>query len=146
MHDAFILFRVYEIPQRDRADKISIYTNSQSAVKARDLRSNDKRALSIKRAYEQRYPTGYFITKRGETTPADRNSNHVVDLSSFAKTSWHGRRCARISYGETKIFNKYFETLFKNRDYPPEDVLALNEWMNDVRNTWAVRHQDFWAN
>ncbi|WP_202396238.1 AIPR family protein, partial [Stappia sediminis] len=35
--DAFILFRFYEIPQRGRADKISIYTNSQSAVKARDL-------------------------------------------------------------------------------------------------------------
>ena len=135
--DAFILFRFYEIPQRDRADKISIYTNSQSAVKARDLRSNDKRVLSIKRAYEQRYPTGYFITKRGETAPADRNSNQVVDLSSFAKNlvAWQTLR-PNLSYGETKIFDKYFETLFKNRDYSPEDVLALNEWMNEVRNTW----------
>ena len=114
--DAFILFRFYEIPQRDRADKISIYTNSQSAVKARDLRSNDKRVLSIKRAYEQRYPTGYFITKRGETAPADRNSNQVVDLSSFAKNlvAWQTLR-PNLSYGETKIFDKYFETLFKNR-------------------------------
>lgn len=135
--DAFILFRFYEIPQRDRADKISIYTNSQSAVKARDLRSNDKRVLSIKRAYEQRYPTGYFITKRGETAPADRNSNQVVDLSAFAKNlvAWQTLR-PNLSYGETKIFDKYFETLFKNRDYPPEDVLALNEWMNEVQNTW----------
>ena len=63
--DAFILFRIYEIPQRDRADKISIYTNLQSAVKARDLRSNDKRVLAIKRAYELKYPSGYFISKRG---------------------------------------------------------------------------------
>src|SRR5215469_13342492 len=69
--DAFILFRFYEIPQRDRADKISIYTNSQSAVKARDLRSNDKRVLAIKKAYELRYPTGYFMIKRGEIVPAD---------------------------------------------------------------------------
>ena len=36
-------FRFYEIPQKDLADKFSIYTNSQSAVKARDLHSNDKR-------------------------------------------------------------------------------------------------------
>ena len=42
-----------EIPQRDRADKISISTNSQSAVKARDLRSNDKRVLAIKKAFEK---------------------------------------------------------------------------------------------
>ena len=136
--DAFILFRFYEIPQRERADKISIYTNSQSAVKARDLRSNDKRVLAIKRAYEQKYPTGYFITKRGETAPADKNSEHVVDLSSFAKNlvAWQTLR-PNLSYGETKIFDKYFETLFRNKDYAPQDVFALNEWMNEVRATWV---------
>ncbi|TGV77911.1 AIPR protein, partial [Mesorhizobium sp. M00.F.Ca.ET.158.01.1.1] len=117
--DAFILFRFYEIPQRDRADKISIYTNSQSAVKARDLRSNDKRVLAIKKAYELKYPSGYFITKRGEIAPAERNKNHVIDLSSFAKNlvAWQTLR-PNLSYGETKIFDKYFETLFKNKDYP----------------------------
>jgi hypothetical protein len=50
--DARVLVRFYEIPQRDLADKISIYTNSQSAVKPRDLRSNDKRVLALKKAYE----------------------------------------------------------------------------------------------
>lgn len=135
--DTFILFRVYEIPQRDRADKISIYTNSQSAVKARDLRSNDKRVLAIKKAYELHYPTGYFITKRGEIAPADKNKKHVIELSSFAKNliAWQTLR-PNLSYGETKIFDKYFETLFKNKDYPPENVFALNEWMNMVQATW----------
>lgn len=92
--DAFILFRFYEIPQRDRADKISISTNSQSAVKARDLRSNDKRVLAIKKAYELKFPQGYFITKRGETAPAEKNQNYVVELSGFAKNlvAWHSQR------------------------------------------------------
>lgn len=139
--DAFILFRFYEIPQRDRADKISIYTNSQSAVKARDLRSNDKRVLAIKKAYELRYPTGYFITKRGETAPADKNKKHVVELSSFAKNlvAWETLR-PNLSYGETKIFDKYFETLFRNKDYPPENVFALNAWMNEVQATWVLEN------
>lgn len=136
--DAFILFRFYEIPQRDRADKISINTNSQSAVKARDLRSNDKRVLALKKAFELKYPTGYFITKRGEGHPADRNKNEVVELSEYAKTliAWQTLR-PNLSYGETKIFDKYFETLFKNKDYPPENVMALNKWMNAVRKTWV---------
>lgn len=136
--DAFILFRFYEIPQRDRADKISIYTNSQSAVKARDLRSNDKRVLAIKKAYELRYPSGYFITKRGETAPADKNKKHIVELSSFAKNlvAWQTLR-PNLSYGETKIFDKYFETFFKNKDYPPENVFALNSWMNEVQAAWV---------
>lgn len=136
--DAFVLFRVYEIPQRDRAEKISIYTNSQSAVKARDLRSNDKRVLAIKKAYELKYPSGYFITKRGEQAPADRNKDHVVELSSLAKNliAWHSQR-PNLSYGETKIFDKYFETLFKNKDYPPEGAFALNQWMVQIFKTWV---------
>ena len=135
---AFILFRFYEIPQRDRADKISIFTNSQSAVKARDLRSNDKRVLAIKKAFELKYPSGFFITKRGQTAPPEKNKDQVVDLSNFAKNliAWHSQR-PNLSYGETKIFDKYFETLFKNKDYPPESVLALNAWMNEVMKTWV---------
>src|SRR5581483_2668194 len=58
--DARVLIRFYEIPHRDLADKISIYTNSQSAVKPRDLRSNDKRVLALKTAYQNAYPTGYL--------------------------------------------------------------------------------------
>ena len=99
--DAFILFRFYEIPQRDRADKISINTNSQSAVKARDLRSNDKRVLAIKKSYELKYPSGYFVTKRGELAPAEKNKDHVVELSNFAKNlvAWHTQR-PNLSYGD----------------------------------------------
>lgn len=136
LDDAYIMFRFYEIPQRDRADKISVSTNSQSAVKPRDLRSNDKRVLSLKKLYEQRYPRGYLITKRGEDAPADRDKNSVVDLSELGKLmmSWHSQR-PNIAYSETKIFDKYFEQLFK-RDYKPEKVFALSTWMGEVRKRW----------
>jgi AIPR protein/SPOR domain len=83
--EARVLVRFYEIPQRDLADKISIYTNSQSAVKPRDLRSNDKRILALKKGYENSFPTGYFITKRGEERPADRDETQTIDVSQLAK-------------------------------------------------------------
>jgi AIPR protein len=107
LDNAFILFRFYEIPQRDRADNISIFTNSQSAVKARDLRSNDTRVLAIKKAFELKYPSGFFITKRGQNAPAEKNKDQVVDLSNFAKNlfAWHSQR-PNLSYGETKIFRR----------------------------------------
>jgi hypothetical protein len=87
--------------------------------------------------YEQRYPRGYLITKRGEEAPADRNENSVVDLSELGKLmmSWHSQR-PNIAYSETKIFDKYFEQLFK-RDYKPEKVLALSTWMREVRKRWV---------
>ena len=132
-----LLFRFYEIPQRDRADKISITTNSQSAVKPRDLRSNDRRVLNLKRAYEQRYPMGYFLSKRGETAPADRDKTLIVDLSELGKhlISWHSQR-PNVAYSETRIFAKYFEQLFK-REYRPDNVHALNQWMRSVREAWS---------
>lgn len=137
-NDAYVLFRFYEIPQRDRADSISINTNTQSAVKARDLRSNSKQVLKLKRAYEQKYPNGFFATKRGEQMPADKDRNYLVELSSLGKDlmAWYMQR-PNLSYGETKIFDKYFSTLFKN-DYQPEDIYALTFWMNKIMESWTM--------
>jgi hypothetical protein len=136
LEDSFIMFRFYEIPQRERADKISISTNSQSSIKPRDLRSNDKRVLNIKRAFEQKYPQGYLKTKRGETLPANKDRNYELDLSDLAKyfISWHSQR-PNIAYGETKLFDKYFEQLFR-KDYLPEDALSLSFWMHLVWKRW----------
>ncbi len=111
LDDTYILCRFYEIPQRERGDKISTSTNSQSAVKPRDLRSNDKRILNLKKLFEQKYPQGYFITKRGEVPPADRDKRYVLDLSDLGKymmpsrmlcngeqeTSKHGRETGATS-------------------------------------------------
>ena len=137
LEDTCVLFRFYEIPQRERADRISINTNSQSAVKPRDLRSNDKRVLNLKKLFEQKYSQGYFITKRGEIPPADKDKKYVLDLSDLGKylIAWHSQR-PNISYSETKIFDKYFEQLFK-REYRPENAQALNSWMQEIQKAWT---------
>jgi hypothetical protein len=140
VEDTYVMFRFYEIPQRDRADRISISTNSQSAVKPRDLRSNDKRVLNLKKAFEQKYSTGYFITKRGEEPPADKDKRLALDLSNLGKylISWHSQR-PNIAYSETKIFDKYFEQLFKRpEEYKPEKAQALNLWMQEVLKGWVA--------
>jgi hypothetical protein len=135
--NSFVLFRFYEIPERNRADKISISTNSQSSVKARDLRSNDKRVLNLKRTYEQKYTQGYFITKRGEEAPADRNKSLVVDMSLLGKwlMSWQSQR-PNIAYSENKIFDKYFDQIYR-KEYLPENVEALSFWYQKVMERWV---------
>ncbi len=137
-NDSYILFRFYEIPQHDRAESISTYTNTQSAVKARDLRSNDKRVLQLKKSFEQKYPTGFFATKRGDTIKADRDKKYCVELSQLGKyfIAWYSQR-PNISYGETKIFDKYFDTLF-NHDYRPEDLYGLEFWMQKIMAIWTM--------
>ncbi len=134
--DTCVLFRFYEIPQRERGDRISINTNSQSSVKPRDLRSNDRRVLSLKRRFEQKFPNGCFLTKRGEAATASCDKDYVLDLSDLGKylIAWHSQR-PNISYSETRIFDKYFEQLFR-RDYSPESAQALHHWMRHVRDRW----------
>lgn len=135
--DAYIMFRFYEISDSDRADKISTCTNSQSAVKARDLRSNDKSVLTLKKAYEQYYTDGYFVTKRGEAVDTVKyNTAHIANLTDLGKQliAWHSQR-PTISYSETKIFDKYFDQLF-HREYSPENVQALNEMFSAVMKKW----------
>ena len=135
--DAYVMFRFYEISDAEHADRISISTNSQSAVKARDLRSNDKAVLAMKKAYEQYYTDGYFITKRGEQPNAAKyNTTHTVNLSDLGKQliAWHSQR-PTISYSETKIFDKYFDQLF-HKDYAPQKVQALHDLFTAVEEKW----------
>lgn len=135
--DAYIMFRFYEISDPERADKISTSTNSQSAVKARDLRSNDKSVLAMKKAYEQFYSDGYFITKRGERPDTVKyNTNHIVNLTDLGKQliAWHSQR-PTISYSETKIFDKYFDQLF-HKDYAPQKVQALHDLYSAIESKW----------
>lgn len=135
--NAYIIFRFYEISDTERADNISTSTNSQSAVKARDLRSNDKAVLAMKKAYEQFYPDGYFVTKRGEKVDSVKyNTAHVVNLTDLGKQliAWHSQR-PNLSYGETKIFDKYFDQLFR-REYAPENIQALNVLFNTLYAKW----------
>ena len=136
-NDGYIMFRFYEISDSVKADKISTSTNSQSTVKARDLRSNDKSVLSMKKLYEQRYSDGYFITKRGEKVDTvERNPSHIVNLTDLGKQliAWHSQRPI-ISYSESKIFDKYFDQLF-HRDYSPEKIQALNDMYKACYAKW----------
>jgi hypothetical protein len=135
--EATILFRFYEIPERGLADRISINTNSQSAVKPRDLRSNDKVLVGLKRAYEARFPDGYFITKRGEERPADKDARKTVDVALLAKMlmAWHCQR-PNISYNEKRLFDEYYKTLF-HTGYDPNSVAALNAWLGAIDDAWA---------
>jgi hypothetical protein len=134
--DAHVLFRFYEIKDRLFGDRVSINTNSQSAVKARDLRSNDRVMLGLKKAYEARYPDGMFLTKRGDTRLADRDQTKIVDAATFAKMvmAWQCQR-PNIAYNERKLFDEYYKTIFRT-GYPAESTLCLHRWLSAIDMSW----------
>ena len=133
---ACLLFRLYEIPNRAQGDRISINTNSQSAVKPRDLRSNDKVMVGLKRAYEARFSDGSMLTKRGEERPADKDAEKTIDVAVLARMlmAWHCQR-PNVSYNEKKLFDEHYKVLFRT-GYSPESVLALQTWLNAIDRAW----------
>jgi|LNFM01.1.fsa_nt_gb hypothetical protein len=133
-----VLFRVYEIPQLDLGDAISINTNSQSAVKPRDLRSNDKSMRSIKKRYQDGVPGGYFITKRGEVRPADKEAAKCVDATDYARmvVSWQCQR-PNLASNEKKLFDEHYKTLF-HPELDAQSILALRMWVNEIDKHWET--------
>lgn len=132
----YILFRFYEIPQKDLADKISINTNSQSSVKPRDLKSNDRIILSLKRSYETMYTDGLFMNQRGMEVSGSKDVSKVVDATDFAKMvmAWQCQR-PNISYNEKKLFDELYKNVFKP-DYNPVSVLAMKKWDTLIMKMW----------
>jgi len=132
-----VLFRFYEIPQYDLADAISINTNSQSAVKPRDLRSNDKYMRAIKKRYETGVPGAYFITKRGEERPADKDAGKCVDSADYARmaVSWQCQR-PNLASNEKKLFDEHYKTLF-HPELDAQSVLSLRLWLGEIDKHWS---------
>ena len=140
--DGYIIFRFYEVTENDQTETISTSTNSQNAVKARDLRSNDKYVLAMKKAYEHCYPDGVFITKRGEKPGSGKNKAHVIELGVLGKMliTWHVQNPTR-THLESDIFSTFFNLLFHRR-YNPEDIQALNEIYNVIREKWDNKNDN----
>lgn len=100
-----LLLRFYEIPDIELGDSISVNTNSQSAVKPRDLRSNDKAMRQIKQRYESEVDHAYFITKRGEDRPSDKDPNRCIDSPDYAKWSSRGSVSDRTQRQMRSVFS-----------------------------------------
>ena len=58
--------------------------------------------------------------------------------------AWYMQR-PNLSYGETKIFDKYFSTLFKV-EYMPEDIYALKFWYDKIMASWESENNPLGIN
>ena len=101
LQDTFILFRFYEIPQRDRADKISINTNSQSAVKPRAAAKQQRRGSLLSRVRK-----GSIIAKihhsksqRGGSIGYHRHTNVGIDGRQPRSHTGRGLGCGQCDSG-----------------------------------------------
>ena len=121
------------------ANRISINTNSQSAVKPRDLRSNDRVMVGLKKAFETRYVRRHVHDQAGRyRLPANKDQAKVLDAATFAKMlmAWQCQTAQITLTNEKKLFDEYYKTLFKT-GYSPESMLTLQQWLNAIEAALA---------
>ncbi len=135
--NAYIMFKIYAISNTELSDEISRSTNTQSTVKTRDLRSNEKCILKLKKSFEQYFPDGYMITKRGEKAPQNKNRDLVVDIEELGSfiASWYVQRPTK-SYSSAIVFKDYFDVMFRDRDYSPKQIIALTQIFRSIDDYW----------
>jgi hypothetical protein len=134
VHDkGSILFRFYEIEARGRADRISTFTNSQNAVKSRDLMSNHPVQLRLKVRVEGLAPSVFFSTKRGEVAPPGKRQ---LDSLIYARlsASWE-LAMPHVAHSEERLFDRYFNAIFRD-EVDPADVIGLFDGFDALNSAW----------
>lgn len=139
----YILFKFYEIKATDKADGISRYTNMQTAVKPRDLKSNEHNLLKIKNEYEGKYPNAYLATKRGETirtvpVKRDLDSDLFIDIERLAKilAAWYLHNPMLAATPADLFSDNTFNKLFCD-NLRSEDIYALVKISSAIDKYWS---------
>ena len=90
----------------------------------------------IKQRYESEVDHAYFITKRGEDRPSDKDPNRCIDSPDYAKMviSWLCQRPNSAS-NEKRLFDEYYKKLFSPQ-LDSQSMLALKLWLVEIDRSW----------
>lgn len=72
--DLRVFVKVVALRDEQLARKITVNSNNQNSIKARDLRSNHALMLRLKAEFENEFPDYHFEIKRGESAAAGRQT------------------------------------------------------------------------
>ena len=93
---AYVLVRIIEAADAGLQAEISRYNNRQSAVKDRDLMSNDDPQQRLEKEFEQRDPPWFYERKRGQWDAEAKNSATLRD--KFGKRRIDNEVAAQAAY------------------------------------------------
>jgi len=125
--DLKVLTRVIEIGSNaDLAREISINSNNQNGIKARDLRSNDQLQVRLKQEFEELDFDGYsFDVKRGEEGDGRVISNEYAGKLLLAFDLDEPWSCHQ-SY---KVFDEKYADIFARPEVNAHRILFLSQSM-----------------
>ncbi len=124
-NDLRVFVKAISLRNDELARKITINSNNQNAIKARDLRSNHNIMLRLKAEFEKNFPTYSFEIKRGEEAEEGRVSltNEMAGRLLMAFDIGEPYSCHQIY----KVFDDKYSDIFGRPEVTASRIIFLKE-------------------
>ena len=123
--DLRVFTKVISLRDEELARKITLNSNNQNAIKARDLRSNHNIMLRLKAEFEQKHAGYHFEIKRGEASPSGKVliTNELAGrlIMSFDLEEPHS------SHQIYKVFDEKYADIFGRPEVTASRIVFLYE-------------------
>ncbi len=127
----FVLVRIIKSKDVEIKKRIILATNTQIAVKSRDLISEDK----IQKELEQQFLNLGYYYDRKKNMHRDKPKNKVIDLEKAAQAylALYLEKPAEAKNKKSEIYKSYYEQIF-NKDLTAEQLLIAYKLYLDINS------------
>lgn len=109
-----VLIRIIKTNDRGVLSKITEATNSQTAVRSRDLHSNDPIQKSIKEKIKNEFGL-YYESRKNEFQAKIPNKKRIdAEVAAQAYYAYHDGEPADAKTGKSKLFDRLYEHIFND--------------------------------
>ncbi|QUS38277.1 hypothetical protein RPMA_05040 [Tardiphaga alba] len=128
--DLRMLVKVIALRDSPLAQKITLNSNNQNAIKPRDLRSNNDIMLRLKKEFEQSKENYYFEIKRGENLPSGTTiiANDLAGRMLLAFDLHEPYSCHQLY----RIFDDEYADIFGRREVDCYRIIFLRKILDLV--------------
>jgi len=121
--DVRILVRIIETADQSLTNRVAEATNSQTPIRSRDIRSNDKVQVQLENALR---PLGYYYERKNDQHIGEATERRIdaVKLGQVI-LAYVLREPDRAKTASNKIFGEYYDWVFNEHMLSAENVLAI---------------------
>lgn len=121
--DVRILVRIIETADPSLTNRVAEATNSQTPIRSRDIRSNDKVQIQLENALR---PLGYFYERKNDQHIGEATDRRIdaVKLGQVI-LAYVLREPDRAKTASNKIFGEFYDWVFNENILSAENVLAI---------------------
>lgn len=126
-----VFVKVIALRDEELARKITVNSNNQNSIKARDLRSNHALMLRLKAEFESNFPDYHFEIKRGEASDSEKTliTNELAARLLLAFDLNEPYSCHQIY----KLFDDRYADIFGRPEVTAERIVFLLDAYNEIR-------------